>query len=191
MTWTHFLPFTLFAAACSGAAEVKDTADENTPEETDTQNTETDTTDSDSSGASVTAEDNGDIVINELLAKSDITDDWIELYNKSSSEVDLSGWNITDDAGSEEVPWPFPAGTKIEAGGFLLIWANDGEGGELSTDFKLSKDGETVTLLDGDGNVSSEVIFPALEDEYSAARTEDGGSEWTVSDASTPGASNQ
>ena len=188
MKTSPLLTLALFAAACSGAVDVKEDTAEDTQEETQT---DTGPTEEPTETANVNAVDNGDVVINEVLAKSDNTDDWIELYNKGTSAVDLSGWSITDDAGSEEVPWPFPAGTTIEAGGFILIWANDGDGGDLSADFKLSKDGETVTLIDGNDAISSEVTFPALEDEESAARTTDGGSEWTISIESTPGESNQ
>ena len=188
MKTSSLLTVTLFAAACSGAADVKEDTAEDPQEE---GHTDTGTTEEPTETANVNAMDNGDVVINEVLAKSDNTDDWIEIYNKGTSTVDLSGWSITDDAGSEEVPWPFPAGTTIEAGGFLLIWANDGDGGDLSADFKMSKDGETVTIYDGNNAISSEVTFPALEDEESAVRTSDGGAEWVISMDSTPGESNE
>ena len=104
MKTSSLLTLALFAAACSGAADVKEDTAEDTHEETQT---DSGSTEEPIETANVNAVDNGDVVINEVLAKSDNTDDWIELYNKGASLVDLSGWSITDDAGSEEVPWPF------------------------------------------------------------------------------------
>ena len=41
---------------------------------------------------------------------------WIELYNRSASPVDVSGWEF-----SEGVSYTFPAGTTIPAGGFAVV----------------------------------------------------------------------
>ncbi len=190
MRWTAFI----FALACSGAKtddSQVDTASE-------------DLTNEDSAGS--TADDMADelgessVVINEVLAKSAATADWIELYNDGDDTVDLSGYALHDD-GSASDAWVFPDGTVIDAGGFLLVWADDvdedGLGdtqGELSSalhaSFKLSKDGETLVLLDASGEIADSVEFPALGEEESYARTEDGGSDWSIFTAATPGASN-
>ena len=70
------------------------------------------------------------VVINEVYydVKSGYTEpqcEWIELYNPTSSEVDISGWILSDnpnlDTGRYEGYWVFPSGTKIAAGGYILI----------------------------------------------------------------------
>jgi hypothetical protein len=108
-----------------------------------------------------------DVVINELMADNEMTvtdpdgeyDDWIELYNNSSEPFDLSGYFLTDDA-SNLTKWQIPAGTVIEAEGYLIIWADeDGEQEGLHANFKLSASGEDLILLNPDGNILDQVVF--------------------------------
>ena len=59
------------------------------------------------------------IVINEIYANppdNHIAQEFIELHNPSSSSVDLSSWRL-----SSAVNFTFPANTKIDAGGYLVI----------------------------------------------------------------------
>ena len=95
------------------------------------------------------------VAINELLASNAITNtdpdyqaynDWIELYNAGATAVNLTGWQLSDD---NDIPnkWAFPAGTTIDAGGYLLVWA-DGQSVGLHTNFKLAADGEKVGIDD-------------------------------------------
>ena len=86
--------------------------------------------------------------------------DWIELKNESGSEVDLSGWSLTDES---EMPdkWKFPEGTKIPANGFLVVLADAPvepipNAQYLHANFKLSRGGEYCGLFDSTGAVQSE-----------------------------------
>ena len=104
-----------------------------------------------------------DVVISEFLAINDSTiadntgdfADWLELHNTTNATVDLDGWVIAD---SSEL-FVFPIGTTIEAGGYLLVWASGDVTRttltELHLPFKLSGAGESLTLTDPDGLVSS------------------------------------
>ena len=50
--------------------------------------------------------------------------EWVELYNPTSSPVDLSGWRLTDDpdpGGGNEGAYEFPPGAAIEAGSYLIV----------------------------------------------------------------------
>ena len=51
--------------------------------------------------------------------------EWIELYNPTGNDVDISGWNISDDplpnGNVTEGAWQFPQGTTITAGGYILV----------------------------------------------------------------------
>ena len=72
----------------------------------------------------------GDVVFGAELTKGVMTADlipgttfrerseeeWIELYNKGDSTVDLSGWTIRDG-----IRFDFPAGTQLAAGEYLVI----------------------------------------------------------------------
>ena len=62
----------------------------------------------------------GDIVINEIAwagTSDDSNDEWIELYNPTSQEVDLSGWFIEDDVTTK---YTITSG-KIAPHGYFLI----------------------------------------------------------------------
>ncbi|NUQ23312.1 MAG: CotH kinase family protein [Saprospiraceae bacterium] len=138
----------------------------------------------------------GAIVINELLAANDlgITDpegqyeDWIELYNTTSSDIPLEGVFLSDDATNPD-KWTFPAVT-IPAGGYLLLWADEDQNQEgLHTNFKLSKNGEEILLSNTDGTIIDEVVFGAQETDVSWGRCPDGTGGF-VAMTPTPGAAN-
>ena len=95
------------------------------------------------------------IAINEILASNKNSnrdpqgevEDWIELLNYGDTDVDLSGMYLSDDP-EDLFKWQIPSGTVLEAGGYLVIWADE-DGGEtgLHANFKLSQKGESVTLV--------------------------------------------
>jgi hypothetical protein len=109
-----------------------------------------------------------DIVINELcynppdvsLASED--KQWLELYNRGSSSVDLSGWSL-----ASGISYFFPQGSSIAPGGYLVV-AKD-LAGLLSAfpgipvvgpyDSSLAGSGERVLLLDASGNPADEVSY--------------------------------
>ena len=109
----------------------------------------------------------GDLVINEFMASNDAAvadqdgefDDWIELYNNSSSSINLEGYFLSDDA-DDLMEWEFPVGTVIEANGYLTIWAdNDEEQEGLHTNFKLSAAAESIFLVNPSGEIVDEVSY--------------------------------
>lgn len=123
------------------------------------------------------------ISINELVAKNSkgIKDeknefeDWVELYNKSASPVDVGGMYLTD-AFSKPTRWQIPAGYTIPAFGTMLIWCDDEPGdGPLHATFKLSGDGETVRLFAKDGETRvSQIRYGDQEDDISNGWVADG-----------------
>lgn len=124
----------------------------------------------------------GDLVINEFMASNDVTqadqdgdyDDWIELYNNSSSAIDLEGYSLSDDA-EELMEWTFPAGTEIPANGYLIVWADeDDDQAGLHADFKLSASGESIFLVDPSGTVIDEVSYPEQTTDVSYGRFPNG-----------------
>lgn len=97
-----------------------------------------------------------ELIINEIMSGniSGITDaygdnsDWIELYNKSSEDIQLGGYYLSD---KNYLPtkWEFPNVT-IGSKSYLLIFASEKEsiGNELHCNFKLSLNGENILLSD-------------------------------------------
>ena len=142
-----------------------------------------------------------ELAINEVVAENISVgkdpqgdfDDYIEIVNTSGNEVDLSGKFLTD---SKKNPrkWRFPKGTKIAAGGRLVVWADeDGKAKEgLHANFKLAKGGETVQLIDSDkaGNsILDEVAFTKLDPDVAFRRFPDATGDFSEG-APTPGAAN-
>ncbi|GEM_PF-460462 len=131
----------------------------------------------------------GDVDDSKQGASGGAYSDWIEIYNKSSQPIDLTGYTISDDGAT----WTIPQGT-VPANGYILIWASDkdkvAKDGQLHTNFKLSASGETVTLKKADGTVVDSVKFPALADDQSYSRITDGASEFTTALPPTPGSKN-
>ena len=63
--------------------------------------------------------DDKDIVINEIMyhPPNDLENlQYIELFNRGNSEVDVSNWSF-----SKGVKYTFPAGTKIAADGYVVV----------------------------------------------------------------------
>lgn len=101
------------------------------------------------------------IVISELMVDPPTEHrdgEYIELFNKSGSTVDLSGWQF-----SEGVNFTFPVGTTLGAGQYLVIAANENFTtypniiGQYTGE--LSNGGELLQLIDSWGNVCDEVHY--------------------------------
>jgi len=140
---------------------------------------------------------NAQVVINELVASNsggiedpefNDTGDWIELYNNSSNEADLSGFYLTDNLG-EYNKWQFPTGSQIEGNGYLLIWA-DGTNTGLHTSFKLTKDGEEVGLFDDQGTIVDSIVYSNQRTDISYGRRTDGNIAWRFFEEPSPGTTN-
>ncbi|HEX9252008.1 MAG TPA: lamin tail domain-containing protein, partial [Ignavibacteriaceae bacterium] len=126
--------------------------------------------------------------INEIYSRGTVgNEDWIEIYNPSTSAMDISGYKIYD-SGGESGSKPkkeFPAGTVIPAGGFFVIVVDD----TTESGFGLSSNGETVWLENTSGIIDS-ITFPALGVDTSYARNPDGSSVWVKLSPPTKGESN-
>lgn len=118
------------------------------------------------------------LFINEVYSSNP---DWVELYNSTDSEMDLSGFILQDDKGAAE-EYKLPAGTKIEAKGYIVVDA-------FAFGLSSSK-GDVVRLLDADNGLVDEVSLPIMEDGKSYGRTTDGTSQWKTFDTPTKGRDN-
>ena len=110
------------------------------------------------------------IVINEINYRSIDTldtDDWIELYNPNSSELDISYWEIKDD--NDTHVFVIPEGTQIEGEGYLVIVKNANEFtsilpnipyvGELDFGFGGS---DAIRLYDQNGTLQDSVVYQSV-----------------------------
>jgi uncharacterized repeat protein (TIGR01451 family) len=140
------------------------------------------------------------IVINEFLPnpvgkdnKPKPNGEWVELYNKGASDVDVAGWVLYDENDANELPITSSntntGSTIVAAGGFLVVYRNG------DSDFALDNTGgDTVRLYDGaigDGAnlIDSHTYTINASEGKSFARIPDGSNDW-VDPIPTPGEPN-
>ncbi len=141
----------------------------------------------------------GDVVINEIMASngSTIADedgdypDWVELYNRGATPVDLAGWGFSDRVDN---PFKWMIGEAvIQPQGRLLVWASgkDRPGPDhLHAGFSISADGEPVVLTRPDGSTADMVPAVPIPRDISYGRITDGGLEFGYFAEPTPMAPN-
>jgi len=122
-----------------------------------------------------------ELVINEFMASntSTVTDqngqyeDWIELYNNTSSIVSTGGLYLTDSLAILD-KWPLPF-EFIEPGAYFMIWAdNDSDQPGNHANFKLATSGEFLALSYSDGSIIDSVSFTTQYDDITTGRFPNG-----------------
>lgn len=152
----------------------------------------------------LTSGDVPNLVINEIMASNTTTladpdgvdeyDDWIEIYNAGSTPVDMGRFYFSDSENpfDDRIPRDAPDKTTIQPGGYLIFWADsDTEQGPNHLKFKLSIDGEVLSLYYKDGRLIDSHTFGIQTSDVSEGRSTDGGDSWIKFNTPTPGASNQ
>ncbi len=136
-----------------------------------------------------------DVVINEIFADNNSSDlsseyktsDWVELYNSSDMEVDISNYRISDSKKLLNSNWKFPAGTTIPANGYLVVFADKRTALDLHTDFKLSSKDDSVVLYNDNGEI---IDFKDFKDLKGVSLSRQGVNNFTETKIQTPGAIN-
>ena len=156
------------------------------------------------------------VVINEIMyhdPTNDPAEEFVELYNAWTEEVDLEGWEFVE-VDSEGMTFVFPEGVCIDGGGYLVVCHDSSTFMSRHPDVhnvvgnfigRLSNGGEWITLLDSfsrvvdsveyddsngwplppdGGGPSLELIHPFLDNDFPTS--------WAASsnDGGTPGAAN-
>jgi hypothetical protein len=129
------------------------------------------------------------VVVNEIMAHTDYTDpqrpeydsdDWIELYNTSTSAVTLSNYYLSDDIGNLK-KWALPA-ISIGAGGRVSFDEVSNFHNPITTGFGLDKAGEQVILsyLPGTSQdrIADAISFKGQAVGVSLGHYPDGGAYW-------------
>ena len=137
------------------------------------------------------------LYINEFMASNATTicdsfgsySDWIELYNSTDTDMDISGFGISDNL-SQPMKYRFPDGTTIAAKGYLVIFCSGNEGlhnGELHAPFGLRSYGEDVVIANRAGRIIDSYSFKNQETDVSMARMPDGTGELQSNSQPSPG----
>ncbi|MFC1635193.1 lamin tail domain-containing protein [Planctomycetota bacterium] len=149
------------------------------------------------------AEDNfaqGKVIINELLAHAHAeAPDWIELYNTTSTAVDIGGWFLSDSE-TNPMKYEIAAGTMIEPHGYIVFFedlqfGNPADPGS-HVPFALSENGETLYLNSGRNGMlteySDQETFGASETgvAFGRYRKSTGAYNFVAMSVNTPGSAN-
>lgn len=127
-----------------------------------------------------------DLIINEIMAANETGlldedgdySDWIEVYNRGDTALNLSGWSLTDDPNQLE-KWPFPNIT-LGSGEYRVVFASGKDrrptepGRELHTNFRLDQQGEFLALynvLDDNLKEDFDPQFPPQSPDIAYGRT--------------------
>ncbi|MCX6294936.1 MAG: CotH kinase family protein [Bacteroidetes bacterium] len=131
----------------------------------------------------------GEVVINEFMANNlnmnlseyGLYGDWIELFNTTSSALDLFGLYLTDNF-STPTKFAFPANTVIPANGYLIVWAdqNPTTASYIHANFKLSASGEEIMLSNSTGVVFDSITYGPQNPNVAFARCANGTGNFTT-----------
>lgn len=134
------------------------------------------------------------VVLNEIIAHTDTglappfdSNDAIELFNPTASDITLNGWHLSDDLDTL-TKFAIPNGTTVPAFGYVVFDEDDFHPGRISG-FGLDKAGEQV-LLSVSGRVVDAIRFKGQENGVSLGRYPDGAADWLTT-LTTPGTANQ
>lgn len=113
--------------------------------------------------------------INEICAKNTTFQapdgnyyDWIEFYNDSFDDIDISGWGLSDET-NNPFKYVFPENTVIHSKEYFIVYC-DKKASKLNNaiaNFGLSSDGDTLMLSDTFGGVSEDITYPELDSDIS------------------------
>jgi hypothetical protein len=140
----------------------------------------------------------GQVRINEIMAfnstgiSNPLTGepgDWIELYNTTSTTLQLDGYFLSDNPEATEM-WRFPQGTSLPSGGYLIVWADEAPAGTegLHASFRLNVSGETLLLHTASGTLVDWISLPRMYENVSYGISS--GGEKLYFSGPTPGGSN-
>jgi endonuclease/exonuclease/phosphatase family metal-dependent hydrolase len=126
----------------------------------------------------------GQVILNEILANepgSVTAGEFVELYNRGTASVDLSGWRLSDAAALRHT---FPAGTTLAPGARVTVFAGAsgipaGVTAQVAStgQLGLSNSGDTVTLANASGTSIDSFTYPSAlagTDGVSMNRSPDG-----------------
>ena len=142
----------------------------------------------------------GTLAINEIMAapRSGLRDedgdlsDWIEIKNNGDQTIDLSHFALSDNE-QRPVKWLFPEGAYIAPHSTFLVFCSGKNrpnvGGYPHTNFRISAEGETITLSTKQGQLIDRISFETLPVDCSYGRNAETGA-WQVFTVATPGAEN-
>ncbi|MBR5698611.1 MAG: lamin tail domain-containing protein [Prevotella sp.] len=116
------------------------------------------------------------IFVNDLFKRND----WIELYNTTSADIDIQGMYLSDNL---EKPHKYQieqtdgVSTVIPAHGYLVVWCDKLDPlSQLHASFKLAAEGGDILLTAADESWSDRISYTAMNSDETVGRYPDGSS---------------
>lgn len=140
-------------------------------------------------------------VVNEIMALNRATladpqgeyDDWVEIHNPDSTDLDLRGYYFSDEA-DDRTKWMISGELPVlvPAAGYALLWLdNDPEAGANHLPFRLRSEGDFFSLTAPDGvTVIEQIVLPLQHPDISYGRSHDHGGQLRYLIKPTPGEAN-
>lgn len=130
----------------------------------------------------------GSVLINEILANNATTaepdgstPDWVEIYNPTTTAVNLAGLSLADGGGNR---WFFPPGATINGLGYFTVrFDADKPASSTNTGFGLGASGDVVTLYNRAPQTNTPIdsrSFGLQTADFSIGRSPNGGANWTL-----------
>ncbi|MFH1611070.1 MAG: lamin tail domain-containing protein, partial [Patescibacteria group bacterium] len=162
-------------------SDTTDVTDASDTTESDTTESDTQSTTQSDTSDTPTSYSPGSLILNEIVSDPAEGDtEWIELFNPTSANIDLSSWTITDESGKATLL----DGLTINTDGYLVIESPKG---------KLNNDGDTVSLFDPAGNLISSMSYGTddLDNPKKGESLAWNGSAWAITSNITKSTANQ
>lgn len=102
--------------------------------------------------------------------------DWIEIYNKSDKDMDLSSWLVADELDTADHQYAIPSGTTITAGGYYTVKQEEDD--EAGFTFGIKCGSDLVYLVAPGGAVVDQTSVPDLPEDTTWGRLPDGIGAW-------------
>ncbi|MEM7384982.1 MAG: FG-GAP-like repeat-containing protein [Verrucomicrobiota bacterium] len=149
--------------------------------------------------------DGGPLQINEILAinrgvrlamDGNKRPDFVEIYNASDREMGLEGWvlrltKVTEEGALRETwDYRFVEGAAVAGGSYFLVFYSSSLRTNAHTGFPLPGGGGVLELIDPEGMVVDEVIYPAQKVDISYSRLKDGARQFVFNRFPDPGEGN-
>lgn len=141
----------------------------------------------------------GQLVINEFMAKNRLTatdevgfaGDWIEIYNPTDTDISLEGYGVTDDAAKPGMH-TLSGDVSVPAGGYLVLWLDEApDRGPHHLCLSLAEEGGFIGLARPDGSYIDSLNYGTQAVDFSAARRPDGSDAWHIEWHASPGSANR
>ena len=115
---------------------------------------------------------------------------WVELYNPTSTAINITGWYLSDNKEKLQKA-KITQTTSVPAKGFVTLWFDHySKWSKKTIDMKLDCDGGTLYLSDVQSTLVTSLEYPEAVSRCSWARTIDGGDTWRYCANPTPGKTN-